>query len=247
MNYNWEKIGNRIKAERKAHGMSMNELAEEIGTTRQTISKWEKGEGVEITLNVLLSLCNVFDCELGYLLCEFECRTRDEVDICKKTGLSPEAVQNLLKLCSTSVPRRRSEYDESAHNVEGQNREYDVLCFVDDLLRHANFLEHGRAWVSLMTFAQKYQEYKKGRLTSEILNKKMSVLFMKVDARREQEAFFLQKYMLDFVEELGNLYVESKLNQLEKDELWQKEQWERQEILDWLEKVPRRAKENIDG
>lgn len=222
MNYNWEKIGNRIKAERKAHGMSMNELAEEIGTTRQTISKWEKGEGVEITLNVLLSLCNVFDCELGYLLCEFECRTRDEVDICEKTGLSPEAVQNLLSLYKQRVPKvgrvfddkllcewleeYDSEEDKDDELVDdlAPNHEYDILYYIEDVLRNAT-AERKSAWTPLTVFAEKYRKYKQSRLRNDVYTECTGA---ENDRETEQqEAFFLQKYMFDLVENMGDLYV----------------------------------------
>ncbi len=264
MTYDWGKIGGRIKTERKARGMSMDDLAAELGTTRQSISKWEKGEGVEITLNMLLSLCNVFDCELGYLLGEFDCKTRAETDVCEKTGLSPKAVKNLLTLRRLSIPKREIEpkningkleyrklefsYVKTPNIFAGDivpegdtmNHEYDVLGFIDDLLRNAT-LERRRAWVALMTFAQKYQEYKQSRLTRELWNTTFTT-FRKVDARMEQKAFFLQKYMLDFIEEIGDMYVSV-------DSKGTGEREEMEKIMNELEKLEkgRRAKEDIDG
>ena len=76
--------------------MTLEALANAIGTTRQTIARWERGEGVEITLNMLLKLCNLFDCELGYLLCEFDCKTRLKTDIQEETGLIEPAVKSLI-------------------------------------------------------------------------------------------------------------------------------------------------------
>ncbi len=38
------KIGEKIHALRKEQGLSQEELAEQIGVARQTISKWELGE-----------------------------------------------------------------------------------------------------------------------------------------------------------------------------------------------------------
>ncbi len=94
--YNWAKIGARIKEERKASDLTLEALAEKIGTSRQTISRWEKGEGVEITLNMLLRMCDIFECELGYLLCEYDCKTREATDIQNKTALSESAIVNLI-------------------------------------------------------------------------------------------------------------------------------------------------------
>ena len=79
--YEWKRIGERVHKEREAAGMTMDALATEIGTTRQTISRWEHGDNVEITLNMLVRLCNIFNCEMGYLLCEYNCKTKIATDI----------------------------------------------------------------------------------------------------------------------------------------------------------------------
>lgn len=106
MTYDWIKIGSRIKDERLNKGLSLEELACKVYTTRQTLSRWEKGQGNEILLNVLLKMCEIFDCELGYLLGEkeYENRTKQKTDICKDTGLSEKAV---TALCSMSPTERR--------------------------------------------------------------------------------------------------------------------------------------------
>lgn len=91
----WKKIGERVRQEREAAGMTMEALAAEIGTTRQTISRWERGDGVEITLNMLVRLCNIFNCEMGYLLCEYDCKTRVATDIQHETGLDENVIQYL--------------------------------------------------------------------------------------------------------------------------------------------------------
>ena len=93
--YNWKEIGNRVRLEREHNKMSQDKLGSLIGTTRQTISKWEKGIGGEITLNMLLRLCDIFQCEMGYILCEYDCKTRELTDICESTNL-PENVASAL-------------------------------------------------------------------------------------------------------------------------------------------------------
>ena len=89
-------IGSRINAERKAIGWSMEAVATHIGTTRQSISKWESGQG-EPTVYDFLRLCNLFDCDLGYLLCEeeYSCKTRKATDIKAATGLSKDSITSL--------------------------------------------------------------------------------------------------------------------------------------------------------
>lgn len=101
MRYNFKEIGERLKEERKATGIkSQDALAEYIAKhnyrnfKRQTIAKWEKGEECP-PLDVLLTLCELYHCELGYLLCEYDCRTKENTDIQKVTGLSEKAIKKL--------------------------------------------------------------------------------------------------------------------------------------------------------
>ena len=93
-----KEIGKRIYEERGKAGYTQEELANEIGTTRQSISKWEKGEGLGPTVFDIARLCNVFNCDFGYLVGEYECKTRVSTDICFETGLSEKAIDALLNL-----------------------------------------------------------------------------------------------------------------------------------------------------
>lgn len=86
-------FGQRLKEEREAAGLSMEQLQRAISVSRQTISKWEKGEGSGPTIFDLLKLCEVFGCDFGYLVGEYEYRTRQATDIVTETGLSNDAVE----------------------------------------------------------------------------------------------------------------------------------------------------------
>lgn len=91
--YNKKEMGEIIKAERKrllAPLKTREGLAPAIHVSRQTLSRWESGEG-NITVNDLLNMCEVFGCDFGYLIGEYECRTRQQTDICAVTCLSPKA------------------------------------------------------------------------------------------------------------------------------------------------------------
>lgn len=96
INYDWVAIGKRIKEERKLIELSQDELAAKIGVSRNSIGKWERGDDVEITLNSLLDLCNIFQCDLEYLLCTTSYRTRTIADIHNTTGLSEKATTTIL-------------------------------------------------------------------------------------------------------------------------------------------------------
>lgn len=96
MNYEYEKIGERIKTERKKLRMTQEAFAEKYHVKRSTVSKWEHGEAMP-NFQTMLDICADFNCELGYLLCEngYENKTRETTDICKATGLSEKAVSIL--------------------------------------------------------------------------------------------------------------------------------------------------------
>lgn len=60
-------LGEKIFKLRKEKGLSQEALAEQIGTTRQAISKWENNQGYPETEKLLL-LSNVFEVSTDYLL-----------------------------------------------------------------------------------------------------------------------------------------------------------------------------------
>lgn len=60
-------LGEKIFKLRKEKGLSQEALAEQIGTTRQAVSKWENNQGYPET-EKLLQLSNVFEISTDYLL-----------------------------------------------------------------------------------------------------------------------------------------------------------------------------------
>lgn len=108
-NIDYAKMGRRIAQERKKlkdeSGKSwtqeklMEYLKEKgLGISRNTLSSLENGNSVSVDFNLLIELCKLFSCELGYLLCEegYENRTRQVTDIVSSTGLSEKAVNALI-------------------------------------------------------------------------------------------------------------------------------------------------------
>lgn len=60
-------MGEKIQQLRKAKGMSQEDLASNITVSRQAISKWELGEAVPDTNNIV-QLCKIFGVSADYLL-----------------------------------------------------------------------------------------------------------------------------------------------------------------------------------
>lgn len=100
MNYDYKAIGERIRDERKKAGMSQSGLAVALNLSedsRSTIAVWEKMKEKKDmpSLDYLLRMCDLFHCELSYLLCEIEQKSHELTDIVKATGLSSESIMML--------------------------------------------------------------------------------------------------------------------------------------------------------
>ncbi len=100
--YDLEKIGKRIRTERKAAGYSQEALCgaineKGIAIDRQKLGEMENGKTAKFDFDILAALCDLFDCEIGYLLCEagYENKTRAKTDIGTITGLSPQSIEKL--------------------------------------------------------------------------------------------------------------------------------------------------------
>ena len=99
-------IGSRIKAERDRLDLTQGDFLERIYLSRsstKTLTKWERGECVP-DLDSLAQMAEVFSCDIGYLLGDYNERTRDCADVCKITGLSEKAVNSLEKYkCADAI------------------------------------------------------------------------------------------------------------------------------------------------
>ena len=57
---------NNIASERTRLGMSQDDLAQELGTTRDSVKNWEAG--LPMKLSFLLLMGDLFNCSLDYLM-----------------------------------------------------------------------------------------------------------------------------------------------------------------------------------
>lgn len=63
------KFGENLKQIRKSKKISQEELAEKLGVSRQSISKWEMGENYPSMQNIMC-LCKIFKCKINELVHE---------------------------------------------------------------------------------------------------------------------------------------------------------------------------------
>ena len=63
------KFGENLKLIRKSNNISQEYLAEKLGVSRQSVSKWETGENYP-SMNNILCLCDIFKCKINELVHE---------------------------------------------------------------------------------------------------------------------------------------------------------------------------------
>ena len=100
-------IGERVKKTRNEESLSQEELGEKIGVSRQTIGKWETGSTYP-DMGHLEKLCQLFKCDLAFLLGEIDTRLRVVADVAAITGLSEKAITILRSL----TPPHRADFIE---------------------------------------------------------------------------------------------------------------------------------------
>ncbi|MCR5054558.1 MAG: helix-turn-helix domain-containing protein [Lachnospiraceae bacterium] len=78
------------------------ELGKKVGIVGKQISNYEKGKPIP-PIDVMLKLCDVFQCELGYLLGEpdYSEGTKLETAIIEKTGLNKDSLISICKITGT--------------------------------------------------------------------------------------------------------------------------------------------------
>lgn len=61
------KFGENLQKLRKEQGISQEQLAEKLGVTRQSVSKWESGSSYP-EMDKIVTLCKIFHCDLDVLI-----------------------------------------------------------------------------------------------------------------------------------------------------------------------------------
>lgn len=112
MKYSTSLVGEIIKSERKKRGWTQATLSKKLNISDNQISKYEKGELVP-PISTLFDLCEIFNCELGYLLGEQDYSEGDKLQtaIYNTIGLNRESIKTLNAITGTS--RRSPEFGTS--------------------------------------------------------------------------------------------------------------------------------------
>ena len=102
MRYNTEMIGKAIESERKKLGYSQEALGKELGVVGKQISNYERGKTLP-PIDVLFKMCDIFGCELGYLLGErdYSKGTKIRTLVSDETGLNVETLEIIKTITGT--------------------------------------------------------------------------------------------------------------------------------------------------
>lgn len=73
-------IGKRIKENRKEMGITQYDLLEKLHIGRNTLSDIENDKKLP-DAETLYSLCEIFNCEVGYILCDQDKKVNDDYKV----------------------------------------------------------------------------------------------------------------------------------------------------------------------
>lgn len=118
-------VGERLTKARNRKKITRQELADELshhgkapaskrGVSYDRLKEWEYGNNA-IPLEWIPAVCDVLECDVGYLFGEYEELTRQATDICKETGLSEDAVEAIRSMGDINLKGgvlHRSEFQE---------------------------------------------------------------------------------------------------------------------------------------
>lgn len=102
MKYSSEEIGKLIKDKRNSLNYSQNKLGSKLGISGKQISNYENGI-LTPPIDILLNLCDIFKCELGYLIGEedYSSGTKIDTTIHSMLGLNNESIDSIMSITGT--------------------------------------------------------------------------------------------------------------------------------------------------
>lgn len=142
MRYDFNKISKRIREMRKSKGMSQEKLIAEmkdiynLPIARNTLSKIENGEESAYTFDFLYTFSKMFDCDIGYLLGEYDEKKQEVHQLCLATGLSEKGINKLQEF---KAENRKTAYcDIISTIIENDNCEYFLAMIGKRISLHSD-------------------------------------------------------------------------------------------------------------
>lgn len=120
-------IGNQIKTFRKSAGFTQDELAKRLNTTKQTISRYEKGER-KANQDMLFKLCDIFDVSIDDF---FPAVSKNAVESTNSIPDDPDLLTQQItdKVVQLTTQNKKIVLRTSEELLESQEREVDEERF----------------------------------------------------------------------------------------------------------------------
>ena len=122
-----EYIGNQIRIFRKSAGFTQDELAKKLNTTKQTISRYEKGER-KANQDMLFKLCDIFDVSIDDF---FPVIPKNALESSSPLPDDPDLLTQQItdKVVQLTTPNKKIVLRTSEELLESQKREVNEERF----------------------------------------------------------------------------------------------------------------------
>ncbi len=151
-----EKTGNLIATLRREQGLTQKEVAEKLGISPKTVSKWERGHGFP-DVSLLSDLSGIFGVDIKKLLAGEMPKVKAEVGNVRKTGFYVcEQCGNIVTAmgsaeilcCGRKLSRLSSSFPDSDHQLQFDTVEDEYYI----TFSHPMTKEHYISFVSYVRF-----------------------------------------------------------------------------------------------
>lgn len=142
--------GSLIHAKRKQYKMTLEELADKMGVTKATVSKWENGYYDELKLSRIKQLSKILNISPIELCCFDEDNTQKQIPILGKVvaGYPLQAVENIIGY--TDAPKNHPQGDYFALKVNGDSMQPRIQDGDILIVKRQNTAENGDIVIALV-------------------------------------------------------------------------------------------------
>lgn len=178
-------IGEKLLTLRTQKNMTQEELAERLGVTRQSVSKWESN-GTFPNMNKLLEICDIFQVSLDYLLRDID-EQGNKVEVQQETQLPP-----VTEYLPKAAKKRKSVSIYMILSMILVGILFLISCWLFGSLSINHIWNVGDREQKLMHVDTIYEQYTKARVTvtNEEWEYEDRVLWLDVDGVKENDWVF---------------------------------------------------------
>ncbi|MCR4755150.1 MAG: helix-turn-helix domain-containing protein [Lachnospiraceae bacterium] len=200
---NYRDIGERIDELRIERGYSMEELAEALDISRQTLSKW-LNQDIALKLENAVKVCDVLGCDMDYLLFGKDSngyKDKEKQIAGELLGLSPEAITSLIKIRDGVHYETRLGFGKIPVEIPKHNHNKSLINYIftyhnDVVIKFLDSVEELNFLLAKLTTLSDYVDIMQ---ETDMVVDNMSERFI---SEYNGKLFELQRYLSDFIEKI---------------------------------------------